>query len=66
MMTFMAAILLCVLIIVGLYAFSWFGTPYSDSIRFIFYLFIVLFVLIVGFVFYDHPNEGYAPTVRVP
>lgn len=66
MMTFVAAILLCVLTILGLYAVGWFGTPYSDSMRFVFYLFIVLFLLTVGFALYDHPNEGYDPVVRVP
>ncbi|OQW32321.1 MAG: hypothetical protein A4E19_20045 [Nitrospira sp. SG-bin1] len=62
----LAGILLFALIITGLYVAGWFSTPYSDAFRFAFYLLLVLFVLTVGFALYDHPYEGYDPTVRVP
>lgn len=65
-MMIVAGALLFVLVILGMYVAGWFSTPYLDAFRFVFYLLLVLFVLTVGFVVYDHPNEGYDPTVRVP
>lgn len=66
MVTLIAGVLLFVLILLGLYAFGWFSTPYSDAFRFVLYLFLVLSVLIIGFALYDHPYEGYDPTAKVP
>mgnify|MGYP001157464183 CR=1 FL=1 len=58
--------LVFVLVLIGLYGFGWFSTPYSDAFRYLFYLFLVLFLLIIGFALYDHPYEGYDPTAKVP
>jgi hypothetical protein len=66
MVTLLAGVVLCGLILLGLYAFGWFSTPYSDAFRFVFYLFLVLSVLVIGFAVYDHPYEGYDPTAKVP
>ena len=63
MLTLVAALLLTGLIVVALYAFGIFSTPYLDAFRFTFYLLLVLFVLSVWFSIGNQPFEGYDPTV---
>jgi len=65
-MTFLAAVLLFALIVSALYVFGVFSTPYVEAFRFAFYLLLVLLILTVGIGFYQHPYDGYDPTVRTP
>jgi hypothetical protein len=61
-----AGFLLFALIIAGVYAAGWFQTPYLNAVRFAFYLLLILFILVVGFVIGGHQYEGYDQTVKVP
>jgi hypothetical protein len=63
MLTLVTGLLLAAVIVVALYAFGVFNTPYLDAFRFTFYLLLVLLILSVWFGIGDHPNEGYDPTV---
>ena len=65
-MTLVAAVLFVALIVVALYVFGWFSTPYVEAFRFAFYLLLVLLILTVGIGLYQHPYEGYDPTARTP
>lgn len=66
MTTLVAAVLLALLIVLALYVFGVFSTPYLEAVRFAFYLLLVLLAITVGIGIMDHPNEGYDPTVRTP
>ena len=63
MLTLVAGLLLTGLIVVALYAFGIFSTPYLDAFRFAFYLLLVLFVLSVWFSIGNQPYDGYDATV---
>ena len=62
MLTLTTAILLLAVIIVALYAFGVFDTPYLDAFRFAFYLLLASLVLSIWFGVIEHPQEGYDPT----
>lgn len=66
MMTLAAGVTFLALIVLALYVFGVFSTPYLEAFRFAFYLLLVLFALTVGFGLLDHPYEGYDPTTRTP
>lgn len=64
MLTLVAGLLLTALILVALYAFGIFNTPYLDAFRFTFYLLLVLLVLSVWFSSIgNQPSGGYDATV---
>jgi hypothetical protein len=63
MLTLVTGLLLTAVIVVALYAFGVFNTPYLGAFRFTFYLLLALLILSVWFGNGDHPNEGYDPTV---
>jgi hypothetical protein len=62
MMTFATAILFVAVIVIALYAFGVFNTPYLDAFRFAFYLLLVLLVLSIWFGVMESPYKGYDPT----
>lgn len=66
MITLIAAVLFLAVIVLALYVFGIFSTPYVEAFRFAFYFLLVLLALIIGVVLMQHPNEGYDPTVRTP
>jgi hypothetical protein len=59
MLTFVATSLFILLIVLALYAFGLFDTPYLSAFRFAFYLVLVLLILTVGGSLVHHPDEGY-------
>jgi hypothetical protein len=63
MLTLLTGLLLTALIVVALYAFGVFNTPYLDAFRFTFYLLLVMLVLSVWFAIGNQPYEGYDATV---
>lgn len=62
MMTFLTAILFVAVVVIALYAFGVFNTPYLDAFRFAFYLLLVLLVLSIWFGVMEPPYKGYDPT----
>lgn len=64
MITMLAGALFFVLIILALYAFGVFSTPYLEAFRFAFYLVLVLLALTVGISLIQYPYEGYDPTAQ--
>ncbi len=66
MMTFVAAVMFLALVVVALYVFGVFDTPYLEAFRWAFYLLLVLLVLTVGFELMNPHLEGYTPTARTP
>ena len=65
MLTLVTAVLFVAVIVIALYVFGVFNTPYLDAFRFTFYLLFVLLVLTVWFGVTQPPNEGYNPTRAV-
>lgn len=65
MMTAITGLLLLALIVLALYVFGVFSTPYLEAFRFAFYVLLVLFALTVGITLMQPPNEGYDPTPHV-
>lgn len=63
MLTLVTGLLLTALIVVALYTFGIFNTPYLDAFRFTFYLLLVLLVLSVWFSIGNQPFGGYDATV---
>ncbi len=63
MMTLLTGLLLTAVIVIALYAFGVFNTPYMDAFRVTFYLLLVLLVLSVWFTAGHSPEKGYDPTV---
>jgi hypothetical protein len=63
MLTLLTGLLLTAVIVVALYAFGIFNTPYLDAFRFAFYLLLVLLVLSVWFSIGNEPYKGYDATV---
>ena len=63
MLTLVTGLLLTAVIVVALYAFGVFNTPYLGAFRFTFYILLALLVLSVWFGTGDQPNEGYDPIV---
>ena len=59
-------ILIIACIVLGLFVFGLFSTPYFEAFRFLFYLLLLLLVLIMGIEFTYHPFQGYTPTARTP
>jgi hypothetical protein len=58
MMTLLTGVLLTAVIVIALYAFGIFNTPYLDAFRVAFYLLLVLLVLSVWFSTAHAPDEG--------
>lgn len=65
MLTLLTGLLLTAVIIVALYAFGAFDTPYLDAFRAAFYLLLVLLMLSVWFTIGHQPYEGHVATVGV-
>src|SRR5262245_45261687 len=65
MLTFFTGLLLTAVIVVALYAFGVFNTPYSDAFRATFYLLLVMLILSVWFVIGNQPYEGHDASVGV-
>lgn len=63
MMTFLTGLLLTAVIVIALYAFGVFNTPYMDAFRVTFYLLLVVLILSMWFTAGHPPQEGYDPTV---
>ena len=63
MLTLLTALLLTGAIVVALYAFGVFNTPYLGAFRFTFYLLLALLLLSIWFGTGNSPQEGYDPTV---
>lgn len=64
MMTLLTGLLLTAVVVLALYAFGVFNTPYTDAFRATFYLLLVLLALSVWFTVGHSPQEeGYDPTV---
>lgn len=63
MLTLLTGLLLTAMIVVALYAFGIFNTPYLDAFRVAFYLLLVLLVLSVWFSVGNEPYKGYDATV---
>ena len=63
MLTLTTGLLLLAVIVIALYAFGIFDTPYLGAFRFTFYLLLLLLVLSVWFGTANPPNQGYDPTV---
>jgi len=61
MLTLTTALLLLAVIIIALYAFGVFNTPYLDAFRFAFYLLLALLVMSIWFGAIERPYEGYDP-----
>lgn len=64
MMTLLAAGAFALSILTALYAFGFFATPYSNAFRFVFYLILLLFAVMIVYALGDHPFEGYDPTTN--
>lgn len=64
MITLLTGVLFLVLVVLALYVFGIFSTPYFEAFRFAFYLLLTLLVLTVGIQLMTHPFEG--PTARTP
>ena len=64
MMTLLTGLLLTAVIVIALYVFGVFNTPYMDAFRVTFYLLLVLLVLSVWFTVGHSPEKGYDPTVE--
>lgn len=63
MLTLLTGLLLAAVIVIALYAFGAFNTPYSDAFRVTFYLLLVLLMLSVWFTIGHQPYEGHDATV---
>jgi len=63
MLTLLTGLLLTAVIVVALYAFGVFNTPYSDAFRATFYLLLVMVILSVWFGIGNQPTAGHGPTV---
>jgi membrane protein implicated in regulation of membrane protease activity len=63
MLTLTTGLLLLAVIVVALYAFGVFDTPYLGAFRFTFYLLLVLLALAVWSGSMNPSHEGYDPTV---
>ena len=62
MVTLVAGGMLLALVVLALYVFGVFSTPYLNAFRFMFYLLLVLLALTLGISLMEHPQEGYDPT----
>ena len=63
MLTLTTGLLLLAVIVIALYAFGVFNTPYLGAFRFAFYLLFVLLALAVWYGTMNPSHEGYDPTV---
>jgi hypothetical protein len=63
MITLLTGLLLTAVIVVALYAFGVFSTPYLDAFRVAFYLLLVLLILSVWVSVSHQPHEGQESTV---
>lgn len=66
MVTFLMVLLFLGVILIALYAFGVFDTPYLGAFRFALYLLLVLLALSIWYGALKHPYEGYDPTVQEP
>jgi disulfide bond formation protein DsbB len=58
MMTLLTGLLLTAVIVIALYAFGVFNTPFTDAFRVAFYLLLVLLVLSFWMGIEHQPHEG--------
>jgi len=63
MMMLLTGLLLTALIVIALYAFGVFSTPFLEAFRVSFYLLLVLLVLSVWFSVGHEPHEGQDTTI---
>lgn len=63
MLTLLTGLLLTAVIVLALYAFGVFNTPYLDAFRVSFCLMLVLLVLSVWFSIGHQPHEGQDTTI---
>ena len=63
MLTLITGLLLLAVIVIALYTFGVFDTPYLGAFRFAFYLLLVLLALAVWYGTMNPSHEGYDPTV---
>jgi len=63
MLTLLTGLLLTAVIVLALYAFGVFNTPYLDAFRVSFCLLLVLLVLSVWFSIGHQPHEGQDTTI---
>ena len=63
MMTLLTGLLLTAVIVVALYAFGAFNTPYLDAFRVALYLLLVLLILSVWVSIGHQPHEGQDTTI---
>ena len=63
MLTLVTGLLLAAVIVIALYAFGVFNTPYLGAFRFTFYLLLALLVLSIWYGTGNEPQQGYDPTV---
>jgi hypothetical protein len=63
MLTLWTGLLLTAVVVIALYAFGVFNTPYLGAFRFTFYLLLALLILSIGFGTGNQPQQGYDPTV---
>ena len=61
MLTLISGMLILAVIVIALYAFGVFNTPYLGAFRFTFYLLLVLLALSVWVGLHNQPYEGYDP-----
>lgn len=61
MLTLTTGVLMLAVIVIALYAFGVFDTPYLSAFRFTFYLLLVLLALSVWFGVHNQPYQGYDP-----
>ena len=66
MATLITIVLFISVIVIALYAFGFFSTPYLNAFRFAFYLLLVLLTLSIWYGVIDHSYQGYEPIVRTP
>ena len=64
MITLLIGLLLTAVIVIALYAFGVFNTPFLDAFRVSFYLLLVLLVLSVWFSIGHQPHEGQDTTLE--
>jgi hypothetical protein len=62
-MTLLTGLLLAAVIVIALYAFGVFETPYLDAFRIAFYLLVVVLILAFWFGVSHQPNQSYDSTV---
>ena len=66
MITMLGAFIIIAIIVLALYGFGFFSTPYTDAFRIGFYLLLAIFIVAVVWTGGRNPFEGYDPTPTHP